>query len=104
MSVLVMVTITPKPECLDELTEKLQSAISAFHAEPGCDLYALHRTEDQIVAIERWRDADAFRAHQGGDAARSGAAMMAGKLARSPELQLLQALPAGDPAKGAVRP
>jgi len=43
MSIVVVATITPKPEHTDEVAAAFAGVIPQVHAEDGCELYALHR-------------------------------------------------------------
>jgi quinol monooxygenase YgiN len=50
--------------------------------------------------VEKWASADALRAHSKGAALAGQGPRLAGKLAGPAEVVVLQAVPAGDPAKG----
>ena len=68
MSVVVVATITPKPEHTDEVAAAFAEIIPQVHAEDGCELYALHRADDRLIMIERWASADALAVHSRGAA------------------------------------
>jgi quinol monooxygenase YgiN len=72
------------------------------HEEPGCELYALHEGDGEFVLVERWADTDALRVHGRAEALTALGAALAGKVAGAPMVKRLAAVPAGDPAKGAV--
>jgi quinol monooxygenase YgiN len=103
MSVVVVATITPLPEHVDTVREALRAAVPQVHAEPGCELYALHEDDDGFVMVERWADADALRVHGKAEALTTLGGVLAGKLAAAPEVRRLSALPAGDHGKGALQ-
>ena len=42
MSVVVVATITPKADQVDAVRDALLAAVPRVHAEPGCELYAVH--------------------------------------------------------------
>ena len=42
MPVVVVATMTAKPESVDTVRDACAKAIEAVHDEPGCQLYALH--------------------------------------------------------------
>ena len=42
MSVVVVATVTPLPEHVDAVRQALLAAVPQVHAEPGCELYAMH--------------------------------------------------------------
>ena len=48
MPVVVVATITPKPEYRDEVIAAMKKAVPLVHAEDGCELYALHA--DKLAA------------------------------------------------------
>jgi quinol monooxygenase YgiN len=102
LSVVVVATLTPKPGQQDAVREALLAAIPEVHAEPGCELYALHEEDGKFVFLERWESAEALATHSRGEAlARVGAALK-GLMAGPSEVRQLTPLPAGDEAKGAV--
>jgi len=100
--VVVVATITPLPEHVDAVREGLLAAVPAVHAEPGCELYAVHEDDGGFVMVERWADADALRVHGKAEALRTLGGVLAGKLAAAPEVRRLSALPSGEPGKGAL--
>jgi quinol monooxygenase YgiN len=78
-------------------------AIEAVHGEPGCELYSLHRAGDTFVFIEQWADADSLKAHGTAPAIGVLFAEIGEHLAGSPDIKMLDPVPAGDPAKGRLR-
>ena len=103
MSVVVVATITPQPDARDAVREAIVRAIPQVHAEPGCELYALHEADDgTFVMIERWASADALVAHSQGDALRAMGAELAGKVTGPSQVRRLSPVPAGDAGKGAL--
>ncbi len=100
MSVVVVATIRPLPEYRDEVINALTATISQVHAEDGCELYALHQAEDRLIMVEKWANADALKTHSRGAALTALNPQLAGKVAGAPEVIVLHAVPAGDPAKG----
>ena len=102
MSVVVVATITPKPDQVDAVREAILAAVPQVHAEPGCELYALHEGAGQFVMVERWESLDALRVHGSAEALTTLGGQLAGKLESAPVVTRLSAVPAGDPVKGAV--
>ncbi len=102
MSIVVVATITPRPDAIDAVREALQAAVPKVHAEPGCELYALHEGDGNFVMVERWESADAMKTHGTAEPLATLGAALAGKLAAAPDVRRLTALPAGDADKGAV--
>ena len=102
MSVVVVATITPKPDQVDAVREAILAAVPKVHAEPGCELYAVHEGKGQFVMVERWESRDALTAHGSAEALTTLGALLAGKLDGPPDVRRLTAVPAGDPVKGAV--
>lgn len=104
MPVVVVATLTVKPESVDTVREILTRAVKDVHDEPGCQLYSLHESGETFVFVEQWADADALKAHS---TAPAMAAMFkdAGEhLAGAPDIKMLSPVVAGDPAKGQLRP
>ena len=102
MSVVVVATITPKPDQLAAVREALLAAVPKVHAEPGCELYALHEGKEEFVMVERWESPEAMKAHGSAEALTTLGGQLADKLAAAPAVRRLTAVPAGDADKGAV--
>ena len=102
MSVVVVATITPLPEHRDEVIAAFTATIPQVHAEDGCELYALHQAEDRLIMVEKWASPDALAKHSKGAALAAMHPKLEGKVAGRSEVIVLQAVPAGDPAKGAL--
>ena len=102
MSVVVVATITPKPDQLDAVREALLAAVPKVHAEPGCELYALHEGKEEFVMVERWESPEAMKVHGSAEALTTLGGQLADKLAAAPVVRRLTAVPAGDADKGAV--
>lgn len=101
MPVLVA-TITPNPGQMDAVEAVLKELIPQVHQEDGCERYALHRGRDRLVFVEKWRDMAALGAHGGGPSIKAMNERLAGLVAGAPDVHVLEAVPAGDPAKGSV--
>lgn len=97
MSIVVVATITPKPEHTDEVAAAFAEIIPQVHAEDGCELYALHRAGDQLIMIERWASPEALDQHSKGAALNPA---LRGKVTGPAQIVVSHPLPAGDPAKG----
>jgi quinol monooxygenase YgiN len=98
-----VVTIHPKPGKLDEVVAMFKEEIPVVHDQAGCELFALHTTDDRVVLIEKWADEETMRAN----ANRPDLPAFSKRLADVVEGGVwegivLQAVPIGDPAKGTV--
>ena len=100
MSVVVVATIVPLPEHRDEVIAAFTQTVARVHAEDGCELYALNQAEDRLVMIEKWASPEALRTHSKGAALAALGPRIAGKTAGPADIVVLQAVPAGDEAKG----
>ena len=98
----IVATITPKPDKADEVEAVLTRIIPDVHSEDGCELYALHRKKDTFLFVEKWRDMAALSAHGSGPAIQALNEGLKGLVAGPPDVQILDAVPAGDPDKGAL--
>ena len=103
MPVVIVASFTAKPESVDAVRSACIKAIEAVHDEPGCQLYSLHQAGDTFVFIEQWADAEALKVHSTAPAVGSLFAEISDHLAGSPDLKMLEPIPAGDPAKGQLR-
>lgn len=100
---ITLAIIEPLTQEVAAVEQALRAAVRAAHAEPGCDLYALHRTNDEparFVMVEQWADADALAAHMEGEGAKALLRALAGKLAGAPQILRLKAIPDGDTKLG----
>ncbi|WP_421840780.1 putative quinol monooxygenase [Mycobacterium sp.] len=100
----VVATLTAKPESVDTVRDILANAVPKVHGEAGCQLYSLHQTGETFVFIEQWTDAEALKAHSTAPAAVEMFTAVSEHLAGAPDIKLLQPVPAGDQAKGQLRP
>ena len=103
MPVVVVATITPKPEDYDAVVEILSAGITRTHAEDdGCQLYALHTVEGRLVMIEKWSDDATLDSHMAGPIFTGLAQQLNGKLAARPDIQRLAPIFAGNRELGAL--
>ena len=103
MPVIVVATIRPLPEYRDEVTSALEAAVPEVHGEDGCEMYALHRNDDRLVMIERWASPATVQTHSTGSAAqRNLNVALKGKLQAPLAVVVLDPVPAGLAAKGAL--
>lgn len=98
----IVAIITPKPDQMDAAAEVFTEVIPQVHDEAGCDLYALHRSKDKLVMIEKWASSDALAAHGRGPALAELGKRLGDLTAEPMQLMMLEAVPAGVPAKGAL--
>jgi quinol monooxygenase YgiN len=102
VSVVVVATITPKADQVDAVRDALLAAVPKVHAEPGCELYAVHEGDGQFVMVERWESPEALKVHGRAEALTTLGGQLADKLAAPPDVRRLAPLPAGDGGKGAL--
>jgi quinol monooxygenase YgiN len=98
----VVATIIPLAGRLDDVEAVLRDLAPQVHQEDGCEKYALHRGRDRIVVIERWRDGAALGAHGQGPAIKTMGQRLAGLVSAAPDVQILEPVEAGDPARGRI--
>lgn len=103
----VVATLTPRAGREDDLEQALRALAGSVHAEEGCELYAVHRSRSRsaptrFVFIEKWASGDALRAH--GQAAHmvEFRQQVADLVEGDTDIVVLDPVPAGDPAKGAL--
>jgi len=103
MPVVVVATLTVKPESVDTVRDILTNAVGEVHDEPGCQLYSLHQTGETFVFVEQWADEDALKVHSTAPAIGKIFSAAGEHLAGPPDIKTLQPIPAGDPGKGQLR-
>jgi len=102
MSVVVVATIRPLPEHRDEVIAAFTETIAKVHDEDGCELYSLNEAPDRLIMIEKWASPKALAVHSKAANLAALNPKLAGKLEGAPEVIVLQQVPAGDAAKGAL--
>jgi quinol monooxygenase YgiN len=102
MSLVLVATISPTPDAYDDVLAAVRAVIPIVHAEPGCELYALHEWDGQLVIIEKWTSAETLAAHSAGPALVALGAAFDGKLAAPPEVRTMSPLPVGDSQRGVL--
>jgi quinol monooxygenase YgiN len=103
MPVVVVATMTVKPESVDTVRDILTNAVAEVHDEPGCQLYSLHQTGETFVFVEQWADEEALKVHSTAPAITKLFTAAGEHLAGAPDIKMLQPIPAGDPGKGRLR-
>src|SRR5436305_8663545 len=101
--VVVVATMTAKPEPVDTGRDILTRAVEEVHDDPGCQLYSLHQTDETFVFVEQWADPEALKAHSTAPAIGKMFSAVGEHLAGAPDIKMLQPVPAGDPEKGQLR-
>jgi quinol monooxygenase YgiN len=101
--VVVVATMTAKPESVDAVREACKQAVEEVHDEPGCELYALHEADGTFVFVEQWADAEALKTHGSAPAVGRLFGTVGSLLDGAPEVKTLAPVVAGDPAKGRLR-
>jgi quinol monooxygenase YgiN len=100
VSILIVATISPKPDRADAVREAFTAAIPKVHEEPGCELYALHEDGYGFVMIERWATQEDLKAHGAGETFNQLSEAVKDDLTEPLGIRLLTPVPAGDEAKG----
>ena len=103
MPVVVVATMTVKPESVDTARDILTASVAEVHGEPGCQLYSLHQTGETFVFVEQWADEEALKAHGTAPAVAKMFTALGEHLAGAPDIKMLQPVPAGDGDKGQLR-
>ncbi|MDT5140600.1 MAG: hypothetical protein QOD58_4862 [Mycobacterium sp.] len=103
MPVVVVATLTVKPESVDAVRDILTTAVEEVHVEPGCQLYSLHQSGETFVFVEQWADDEALKAHSTAPAVAKMFTAASEHLAGAPDIKMLQPVPAGDPDLGQIR-
>jgi quinol monooxygenase YgiN len=102
VSVVVVATITPKSDEVEAVRDALLTAVPKVHAEPGCELYAVHEGNGQFVLVERWETPEALKVHGRAEALTTLGGQLADRLAAPLDVRRLAPVPAGEAGKGAL--
>ena len=104
MPVVVVATLTVKPESVDTVRGILTTAAEEVHTEPGCQLYSVHESGETFVFVEQWADEEALKTHGTAPAVGALFGTIGPLLDGAPDIKMLTQVVAGDPAKGKLRP
>ena len=104
MPVVVVATLSVKPESVDTVRDILTTAVEEVHGEPGCQLYSLHQAGETFVFVEQWADEEALKTHSTSPAIAKMFGAAGEHLAGQPDIKMLQPVPAGEADKGQLRP
>lgn len=100
----LVATVHPAPGQAKAALESYREVTPLVHQEQGCELYAVHLSQDgeTIVVIERWTTHADLRAHNEGAAIARLQQLSGGLLAAPTDILLLDEVPLGDPTKGTL--
>jgi quinol monooxygenase YgiN len=99
MAVIGLAVLLPSAEGRDTVMKALREAIPKFHAEAGCEFYALHESGDELVIIEKFTDMASLDLHANGEPLRAMRRAMKG-LVEVKRSEVLNPLPiGGDPGQ-----
>ena len=104
-AVTILATVRPKPGMEAEVEKNFHALLAPTHAEPGCELYALHRAVErpgELIFVERWSSAVDLAEHAASAHIAACTEACQGMLAEPVEITHLEALPGGDPGKAAL--
>ncbi len=60
----VVVTLRPKPGCVDEVVSVINREIEEIRSSPGAQAYELYRgVDERVVLIEKWGSRGEWQAH-----------------------------------------
>lgn len=98
--VVVIAVFQPAEGKVDQLREALVASIPAVHAEPGCELYAIHDGPDGVIyMIEKWTTAEQLDAHGAGEPVKALGRAIEG-LRAGGEVLKMTPIPAGTDEQG----
>lgn len=101
--IVVTAVFRPRPGATEQLIDALREAMPAVHAEPGCLLYALHRSDDGTVAfIEKWSSTEHLDAHGNGEPVARLNEAIAALIAEAPVVTRMTPIPAGNAGQAAL--
>ncbi|OHV34968.1 MULTISPECIES: putative quinol monooxygenase [Pseudofrankia] len=100
----IVASVVPKPEHVDEVRAALLAAVPEVHKEVGCKLYSVHEAPGKFYFIEEWADDAALAAHSKSPALVEMVKRLDGLTDGAFDLAILNPLPAGTPEQGQLRP
>jgi quinol monooxygenase YgiN len=62
----VIVTLTPRLGCVEEVLTVVSRELEEIRGTEGCEVYDLFRAvDDTVVLVEKWSDRDSWQRHFG---------------------------------------
>lgn len=104
MPVVVVATMVARAGAANIVRQACTTAVNAVHQEPGCELYALNEVGGTFVFVEQWADEEALKVHSSAPAVMALFTAIGEHLDGAPDIKVLTPVPAGDEAKGTLRP
>lgn len=103
MTVVVVATLFPASGQREAAAAAIEASIADVHAEPGCELYALHEVagSDHLVMVEKWSSREALDTHLGAAPLAAISERLRPLCERPAEVTVLSPRPAGT-ERGAV--
>lgn len=104
MAVTVVAVLTARPGRGAAVIEAFREVSPLVHAEAGCELYAAHLEQggDTVIMVERWTTRADLDAHAAGAPLALLNTLNADLLERPYDVWFLDAVPLGEPGKGAL--
>ena len=102
MSLIVVVTLVPRPESHAAMRTVLERFWPGVQQEEGCELYSLNENETLFVAVEKWASREIWEKHLATPGNAALVAELEPLLAEPIAVYDLAAVPLGDPAKNAI--
>lgn len=103
MPVVVIATLKPNPQHLDEVEQALAALVPEVNHEEGCELYSIQRSADEIWFVEQWTDEAAVAAHNAGAPIQTFSQAIDGKLLEPATVVRLAPVQLGEPSKSSLR-
>lgn len=102
MTVVAIASFKPADGRLSALLDALETAAGDFRNESGCELYALHTGDGEVVAISKWISQESLDAHSSGDAVKRLRPALEGLLAGRTSVSRLKPHAASKDQKAAL--
>jgi quinol monooxygenase YgiN len=100
----VIARLAPKLERRQDVLDLYTETIPQIHAEPGCELFALHTDGNEFFIVEHWATEEDFQAHVRGPVLATIRKVLAEALAKPSEINRVDSIPLGEATKGVLRP
>jgi quinol monooxygenase YgiN len=105
VSVILVASVRPLLEFYEEVAAACRELITSSHAQDGCEVYALHDSNDgRLVMIEKWASPEALQAHGESNVVTTMRASLDGKVDGPVEVIRLTPRPVGSLSQGQLWP
>ncbi|MFI5793450.1 putative quinol monooxygenase [Streptomyces sp. NPDC051677] len=99
----VIVRLHPAAGQLEKVLDIYRQEVPLIHAEPGCELFAVHTDGTDVFLVESWATPEDLKAHTDGEGFTRTREHLGPVLDGPGDIRVVDPIPLGVEAKGTLR-